>query len=63
MSADGSPSAHDVESSCFVAATVFGAGAAVIGILSWLLLKYGGDSQSGQDAAKKAAEDDQDSST
>lgn len=59
MSADGSPSAHDVESSCFVAATVFGAGAAVIGILSWLLLKYGGD----QDAAKKAAEDDQDSST
>jgi hypothetical protein len=42
---------------------VFGAGgAAVIGILSWLLLKYGGDSQSGHDAAKKAAEDDQDSS-
>jgi NADH:ubiquinone oxidoreductase subunit 5 (subunit L)/multisubunit Na+/H+ antiporter MnhA subunit len=49
-----------MESSC-LAATVFGA--AVIGILSWLLLSWDGDSQSDQNAAKKAAEDNQDSST
>jgi NADH:ubiquinone oxidoreductase subunit 5 (subunit L)/multisubunit Na+/H+ antiporter MnhA subunit len=49
-----------MESSC-LAATMFGA--AVIGILSWLLLSYGEDSQSDQDAAKKAAKEENQNSS